>query len=793
MRGSERKVGSRRALLAAVGAASVLAFFGLGLGRGKPHRPMGLDPLAEQLEQRLVDDVAPILEEFCYRCHGQTKAKQDIRFDQLRTIDQIVAMGDDLAAAREVIETGEMPPEDEPSPTDHQRLIVQQWLDDALAYYPQDATPDPGWFTIHRLNRTEYRLTMRDLLGVDPSVVDLSAELPADDIGYGFDNIADVLVFSPLHLERYIEAAERALEIGLGPEVQLDAPPRLVKLVERPENGSEIARGGFMLYSNGGVGGKLDVPLTADYEIVVTAWGTPGGDEQPQLSLRVDGKELAAFFVEAGQARPGEYRVRTRILSGSRTIRAHFTNDFYQPNVADRNLAVESIEVAGPTDADAIERPAGWKRVMIASPASEDETTAARRVITVFARRAFRRPLHDEEAGALVDLYTQSRQSGQTWESSVRLVLTAVLVSPNFLYRIVENPFADVPEFVYELNGYELASRLSYFLWSSMPDEELMQLAASGELLKADVLRAQVRRMLSDSKSSAFIENFAGQWLQLRNLADLPIDRTRFPDYDDDLRRAMIDEATLFFEDVVRNDRSVYDFIESRDTFVNGRLARLYGLSGVSGDGFQRVALPENSPRGGVLTMGAVLTVTSNPTRTSPVKRGLFVLDEILGTPPPPPPPDVPPLEKSAESIGKAASLREQLSLHLTNPVCASCHRRMDPIGLAMENFNAIGRWRQADEGLEIDASGQLPGGVAFTGPSELKQVLLDRRGQFVENLTRKVMTYALGRGMEPFDRPTVYRIARQAEAEGGKFLSIMEQIVLSDTFRTCRGRSHDD
>ncbi|RMH11997.1 MAG: DUF1588 domain-containing protein [Planctomycetota bacterium] len=302
-----------------------------------------------------------------------------------------------------------------------------------------------------------------------------------------------------------------------------------------------------------------------------------------------------------------------------------------------------------------------------------------------------------------------------------------------------------------------------------------------------------MRRMLDDPKADAFIENFAGQWLQLRNLQALEIDRRKYPLYDDDLRRSMVREAELFFGDVVRNDHRISAFIDSPYTYIDGRLAALYGIEGVEGDEFRRVNFGDSSVRGGVLAMGAVLTVTSNPTRTSPVKRGLFVLEEILGNPPPPPPPDIPPLEQVVSENSKRMSLREQLSAHLTDPVCASCHRRMDPIGLAMENFDAIGAWRDSDAGMPIDASGELPGGIVFEGPEGLKQILLAREESFVENLTRKLMTYALGRGMEPFDRPTVYRIARQAEQAGGRFSAIIEGIVLSETFRTCRGRTRDD
>lgn len=780
-----RPLGAVLSLLLAGGLVGTL-----GLARVGQPDPGPVDPLALQIEQRLADDVRPLLAEFCMPCHGPTKSKGGVRFDELASIGQVMERAAELALARELVATGEMPPDREPAPTEHQRLVIQQWLDDALAYYPSDGVADPGWFTIHRLNRAEYRLTMRDLLGVDPGKVDVAEGLPPDDIGYGFDNIADVLAFSPLHLERYLEAAERALEAGLGPVFDPAEPARGVRLSERPQNGADLSRGGFMLYSNGRVAGVCEVPVTGEYELIVQAWGTPGGDEHPRLSLRVDGREVARFDVEARQAAPVDYRVRVRLAAGRRGIAAHFINDFYQPNVADRNLAVESIDVAGPVDLAGIERPAGYARVFVATPSeATSEKQAARAVLETFARRAFRRPVTEDEVAGLMGLYQSGRDTGLTWEEAVRLALSGVLVSPSFLYRFVDNPLPDESGSVYELNDHELASRLAYFLWSSMPDAELSALADAGMLRDDDVLRAQVRLMVADEKSHAFIEHFAGQWLQLRNLADLQIDRQRYPAYDEDLRRSMIAEATLLFENVVRNGRSVLELIDGRETFVDQRLARLYGMEGVEGEGFRRVALPEDSPRGGILTTGAVLTLTSNPGRTSPVKRGLYVLEEILGAPPPPPPPDVPPLEKAVELLGAGSTLREQLEAHLTDPVCASCHRRMDPIGLALENFNAIGAWRDDDGGVPIDASGRLPGGVMFNGPVELKQVLLARHGQFVANLTGKMLTYALGRGMEPFDRPTIARIAGAVEADGGKVTTMIEQIVLSEAFRTCRGR----
>jgi hypothetical protein len=428
--------------------------------------------------------------------------------------------------------------------------------------------------------------------------------------------------------------------------------------------------------------------------------------------------------------------------------------------------------------------------VFAPAAAVKGDSSRARAVIAAFASRAYRRPATDAQVASLMKVYSAQRSAGAEWEPAVRTALTATLVSPNFLFRSLAAPAKAVAsaDGRYTLDGYELASRLSYFLFSSMPDEPLMAAAADGSLLTDDGLKAQVRRMLADPRSNAFVENFAGQWLQLRTLDTLAIDRTTFPDYTDELRTALNTEATLFFADVLRSDRSVLEFIDSRDTFVNGKLAGFYGLPEVNGTEFRRVTLPAESHRGGVLTMGAVLTLTSNTTRTSPVKRGLFVLDQILGAPPPPPPADIPPLEQSAASKPDA-TVREQLAAHVANPTCASCHNRLDPLGLAFENFDAIGRWRTTENGRPVDASGTLPGGTAINGAAELKAILLSRADQFVEALSSKVLTYAVGRGPEPFDRPAIRRIATRTRASDDRFSALIESVVLSDTFRTCRPR----
>lgn len=783
--------GSVRTLGAAL--AVVGAFVCVGLAPESREAPVAIaaarvDDAAAELERRFAEDVLPILDGYCLDCHGERRQKGKVRFDRIATIDEIVAMGDALAKAHEMLSTGEMPPEDEEGPSEHEALVVLQWIKDASAYYPEDGAVDPGWFTIHRLNKVEYRNTMRDLLGIDPDLVDLAEGLPADDTGYGFDNNADVLTVSPMHLERYLVAAERAIDLGLGPMAQIDTEPKPIGGLTLGANGNSLGGGGYMLFSRGSVNASIEAPIAGEYEISVFAWETHGGDENAELSLRIDGRQVKAFRVGARRGEEQECKVRLPLARGSHTIEAWFTNDYYEKDVADRNLAIDAMMIAGPLAIDDGARPAGYGR-WLGGPERLAESGAARRILGDFAARAFRRPIERDELERLLAFYRASMGAGETREGAIRLAMTACLVSGSFIYRTVANPSPDDAEAVYRLDDYELASRLSYFLWSSMPDEELLRLAGEGGLGEEATLRAQVRRMLADPKSEAFTENFVGQWLQLRNLERIAFDRDLYPEYDEALRSSMIEEARLFLSDVVRNDRSVLDLIDSSDTFVDQRLARLYDLPEVSGDRFVRVTLPEDSPRGGVLTMAGVLAVTSYPTRTSPVLRGLYVLDQVLGMAPPPPPADIPPLEQAKSRIGENATLREQLDAHLTDATCASCHRRMDPIGFAMENFGPTGAWRDEAYGQPIDASGRLPGGVQFRGVEELKQILLARQGQFVENLVRHVMTYALGRGPEPFDRPVIMKIVRQTRESGDRFGALIEAIAVSESFRSCRGR----
>lgn len=755
------------------------------------------DPLARELELRYAENVAPIMARHCFDCHGQRRSKGGIRFEGMATVEDFLALADDLDLAREMVHLGDMPPEDEPQPSELERLTIIQWLDDVLQYTPPDGAIDPGWFTIHRLNKAEYRNTMRDLLGVDPERIDLAAALPPDDTGYGFDNNADVLSMSTLQLELYLDAAERAIELGLGPVVEVGDEPRPLHPLEVSRPARTLGAGGYFLTTNAEVSATVDIPLTGDYELIVEAWGTRGGDDLPALSVRVDSREVGAFAVAAERGDVQVCRVPVRLEAGPRRLSGAFTNDYWVPDKADRNMAIEAVSLVGPLNEETLERPPAYRQVMFVTPGDNAneaaERTVARRVIERFASRAFRRPVGDEEFRRLMRLYETSRSAGDAYEQAVRVVCSAVLVSPNFLYRSIANRRSDDPTHVYHLSDHELAARLSYFLWSSTPDDELADLAARGRLTEEATLREQARRMLADPRADAFIENFAGQWLMLRNLDRLEIDPATYPEYTAQLRADLRDEAMLFFGDIVRSDRSVLSLLDSRETFLNERLADHYGIAGVEGGEFRRVALEPDSPRGGILTMGAVLTVTSNPTRTSPVKRGLYVLDQVLGAPPPPPPPNILRLEQSAAALPEDATPRQKLAAHLTDPTCVTCHRRMDPIGLAMENFDAIGRWRDTEHGRPIDPSGELPGGVTFSGHAELREIVLAREADFVENLTRQVLTYALGRGLEPFDRPTVGTLVDELRANDESFGALIEAVVASEAFRSCRGRAVED
>jgi hypothetical protein len=522
---------------------------------------------------------------------------------------------------------------------------------------------------------------------------------------------------------------------------------------------------------------------SGDYIFRVRAWGDQAGDEPVRMAIYLDDVLVRRFDVNAEQGKPQIYEGWLSTRGGRHTCSIAFENDYYKPdlpNPHDRNLFVDRIELTGPY-------PPSLKKTIPREHTPEDRMQLAREIVSDVMGRAYRRSVTPGEVERVVALVEMALDDEEDFNAAIGVGLQAVLVSPHFLFRVELDPEPNNPGAVRTIDDYELATRLSYFLWSSMPDDELFTLARLGLLRKENTLDRQVRRMLQDPKSQALVENFAGQWLQLRNLENIAPDKGRYADFDESLRRAMRKETELFFAAVVQEDRSLLDFIDADFSFINARLAGHYGIADVTGEEFRRVKLDPNQ-RGGVLTQASVLSVTSNPTRTSPVKRGKWILENILGAAPPPPPPDVPELKEEAEGE-LSGSLRERMEQHRANPDCAICHNRMDPLGFGLENYDAIGAWRNKDGPFEIDASGELPSGEAFAGPRELKTILKTRQDEFVRCLSEKMLTYGLGRGVEYSDRCAVEDIAQAIETNDYKFSSLILAIVHSDPFQKRSGK----
>ena len=547
-------------------------------------------------------------------------------------------------------------------------------------------------------------------------------------------------------------------------------------------------------------------PVEAEYEIrirVVDRRYRPKKDQPlpplpppARLAASLDGQQVKTFDVAADKYEQGTHDFRLEVPAGEHRLSAEFLSqrlegiprieDPKDPYKGERKLFVDNFIILGPRNVKPPVLTESHKRIMICGEAEGSyQPECAREILSKLARRAYRRPLRDGEVDSLLGLVKLADKEGDTFAQGIQLALKAILVSPHFLFRIERDPDLDNPDARHEIRQHELATRLSYFLWSSMPDEELFQAAEEGTLRDPRKLESQIRRMLEDPKSYALVENFAGQWSQLRNLESISPDPDRFPEFDEELRTAMRRETELFFESIMREDRSIVDFLDARFTFLNERLARHYGIEGVKGDEFRRIAL-EDERRGGVLTQASVLTVSSYPTRTSPVIRGKWLLENIFGAPPPDPPPGGPPLDEA--KVGLNGTLREQLEQHRANPTCAVCHAKIDPLGFGFENYDAIGAWRTHYGKFPIDASGTLPGGESFSGPSELRAILTAKKRDFARCLTEKMLTYALGRGLEGYDKPTVEAIVRRLEADEFRFSRLVVEIANSMPFRMRRG-----
>lgn len=746
-------------------------------------------------------DVAPIIKQYCLDCHGAEEPSAGISLHELKTA-AVLKDRDVWDLVAQNVDSEHMPPKRKPGPTRAQRNRLVEWIQTTLSAADCNIA-DPGHVTLHRLNREEYNNTIRDLVGVDFKP---AADFPSDDVGYGFDNIGDVLSISPLLMEKYLNAAEQVTEKAI---VLPDL--KTVRFNAERLDPDSVSGGDGTAVLLGVTGSEADVQYDfakdGDYILRVRAYGQQFGPDPVRMSIRLDDKEVRLVDVTAEVKAPATFEAPITVKAGKHKLSAVYTNNYKVVDApdpkdrGDRNLLVENIEVTGPLGEP--DWPSSHRRIIFQKPTKDNRLETARVILRVFARRAYRRPVSDAEVERLLRYVNLAEKQGDSFERGVQLAVQAILTSPNFLFRVETDSKPDPktepkPETKTGakstgkeaglLDDFQLATRLSYFLWSSMPDFELFDCAEKGTLRNPAVLEKQVRRMLKDNKAQALADNFASQWLTLRNLDTFAPDPDHFPNFNDDLRTAMRQETQLFFQDIVREDRTIMDFLDAQFTYLNEPLARHYGIQGITGNEFRRVVFNDKqaAQRGGLLTQASVLTVTSNPTRTSPVKRGKWVLETILGTPPPPPPPNVPELEEAKQAI-TATTVRERLEEHRKNPACASCHARMDPIGFGLENYDAVGVWRTRDGNSDVDASGTLTTGQSFVGPVQLKAILKSKKSEFATALSGKLLTYALGRGLESYDKCVVQDIVKYAAGHEYRFSSLVVAVVQSDPFRKRR------
>ena len=710
------------------------------------------------------------------------------------------------------ISTGRMPPPGAPAPAKAELDAAIAALNKTLGH-SNSAVQSPGRVTARRLNRIEYDNTLHDLLGIS---LRPGTDFPLDDAGYGFDNNGDVLSISPLLMEKYTTAARAASRAAVYGEVAPKQPGKLTRFLGKKLQDDPTSNA-LPFSLRGALWTSYDFPVTGDYEFRMRIGNyrprenvsprqkelsrkfAPSPAEKVELTelnriadppvkmvMTVDGREIYREVVEGNidyAYAHGESIARTRLTAGEHRFRASFPEyadmDDPRTNVntdGRRKIFVDYIDIVGPFNP----APAPKNPAIFVCP--EHTPACARRIIENTATRAWRRPVTAAELDRLSKLAATVRKDSEKFDEGLRIALEAILLSPNFLFRIEREPTAPGTG-TYNLNDFELATRLSYFLWSSLPDEPLMRAAREHKLTQPGGLQTQLKRMLTDPRATALIDNFAGQWLSLRELDRRKPDPVRFPLADDEILEAMKTESLLFAGAILRENRPILDFLDGRFTYLNGALARYYGLPGVNGEAFRKVEL-DGVQRGGVMTHGAILTLSSYATRTSPVLRGKWVLENLLGTPPPPPPPDVPEL-KPKTSDGHKLTMRQAMEEHRNNPVCSSCHSRMDPIGFALENFDGIGEWRDKDAVAPIDASGRLPNGEQFQGAVGLTKVLLEKhKEEFIGTVTEKLMIYALGRGMPPDDKPTIRAIARKAAGREYRMSAFIEAIVESVPFQ---------
>jgi cytochrome c551/c552 len=734
-----------------------------------------------------------LVKQYCVTCHNDKLKTAGVSLEGL----DVAKAGEDSAVWEKVLRkvaSSQMPPAGLPHPDPAVAKAFTAYLQNNLDQYAV-AHPDPGHPVIHRLNRAEYSNTIRDLFALD---INAGANLPADDSGYGFDNIGDVLSLSPVLIERYMTEGRMVARLAIGdtdlkPAVDTFALPRASGRGRGARN--ERVSDDVPFDSAGGLSFQYTFPVDAEYVFKIqTGGGRPGqGAPMPELRLPVKaGVRHISLTAIRSSAMPENIPGAARGAPGP--VGEPDNLDLRLDGVRVKLFEVRGyggLSIDGPYNILGPGDSPSRQKIFICNPATAvEESPCARKILTSLVRRAYRRPATDTDLKPLMALYDFGRQDKEagSFDNGIEMALRGMLVTPDFLFRIEHDPPASAPNSVHRINDFELASRLSFFLWSSIPDEELLKLAEAGKLKDPKVLQQQTARMLDDPKSKAFIDNFSGQYLFIRNMETQKPDPDAFPEFDNALRHDFEEETTLFFNAMVRENRPVTQLLDGKFTFLNERLADFYGVPGIHGSQFRRVEITDPH-RGGILGQGSLLTVTSYPNRTSVVQRGKWVLENLLGTPPPPPPPNVPSLDPHGKEGN--LSMRQAMEAHRANPVCASCHSRMDPIGFALENYDGVGAWRDKDNGAAIDASGKLPDGAAFDGPNGLKNLLLTQhRDDFVSTFTQKLLTYALGRGVEASDLPAVRTIMRDAAKENDTIPALIDAIVRSPQFQMRRTRS---
>jgi mono/diheme cytochrome c family protein len=759
-------------------------------------------------------DYSATLKQYCVTCHNDKLKTADLSLEKM-DMTNIPAGAEVWEKVITKVRVGMMPPQGLPQPDAATRSGLVSYLEASLDKAAAQK-PNPGRPLVHRLNRTEYANAIRDLLGIE---VDSSSLLPPDDSGYGFDNIADVLGVSPVLLERYVNAAGKISALAVGDP---NTPPGSETFRVRQDASQDVHIEGLPIGTVGGILVKTTLPLDGEYVISPKFFRTNLGvlrglEYANDCETTVDGERvhLATFggdadfkaslanMTTAADAVEARCTVRLKLKAGPRVITVNFLRRSatentlrLQPFIRSSNDTLDpighphydSVAVTGPFNPTGPGDTPSRRQIFTCHPANQaDEQPCARKILTTLMRRAYRGEGTDKDLTRLMAFYAKGRNAdGGTFESGVQTALERLLASPKFVFRAERDPANAAPGTIYRISDLELASRLSFFLWSTIPDDELLQVASQGKLHEPATLDREVHRMLADPKSEAMVENFAGQWLYLRNLKNMIPNSLEFPDFDDNLRQAFLKETELFFGSIMHEDRNVLDLMTANYTFVNERLARQYGIPDIYGSNFRRVTLTDDA-RKGLLGKGAILMVTSHTDRTSPVVRGKWILDNLMGAPPPPMPANVPPLDESNLKNGKVLTMRERMEAHRANAYCATCHKMMDPIGFSMENFDATGAWRTKEGGTggtAIDASGQLLDGTKISGPVQLRAALVKNPDIFVGTMTEKLMIYALGRGLNYNDMPVVRSIVRDASHNNYRFTSLVMGIIRSEPFQ---------